>query len=145
MMCTTHKTLKLGTSLIAPRAASGGWRHPLSNSYMEDPLNFFTQVVQVAERGKLDFIFQPDQYSVLSFSDEELAKTINVWLEPITLFSAMAAVSKKIGLCATLSTTYNEPYHVARMFASLDHLSKGRACWNIVTSRGDYEDRKSVV
>lgn len=139
-MTTNNKTLKLGTCLIAPRAASGGWRHPLSNTYVEDPLHFFTQVVQVAERGKLDFIFQPDQYSVFSFSDEELAKAINVWLEPITLFSAMAAVSKKIGLCATLSTTYNEPYHVARMFASLDHLSKGRACWNIVMSRGDYED-----
>ncbi len=138
-MIQSDKTLKLGACLIAPRAARGGWRHPHAKSYVDDPLSFFTQIVQTAERGKLDFIFQPDRYVVIPSPDEVLARTINVWLEPMTLFSAMAAVSKKIGLCVTLSTTYHEPYHVARMFATLDLLSKGRACWNVVTSRGDAE------
>lgn len=133
------KQLKLATSIIAPRAANGGWRHPLSGSYIQKPMQYFTNVIQLAEQGKLDFVFLPDFYNVFATTDKEFEKNINVWLEPVTLMSAMAAVSKNIGLGVTLSTTFNEPYHVARMMASLDHLSNGRACWNIVTSRGDVE------
>ncbi|WP_268602555.1 LLM class flavin-dependent oxidoreductase, partial [Escherichia coli] len=59
--------------------------------------------------------------------------------EPLTLLSALAAVTEKIGLIATVSTTYNEPYHVARKFASLDHISGGRSGWNLVTSSGQGE------
>ncbi|WP_107838516.1 NtaA/DmoA family FMN-dependent monooxygenase [Metasolibacillus meyeri] len=136
---STTKQLKLGTSIIAPRASNGGWRHPLSDSYIRNPMKYFTQVIQTAEKGKMDFVFLPDYYNVFARSENEFEKNINVWLEPVTLLSAMSAVSEKIGLSVTLSTTYNEPYHVARMMASLDHLSNGRACWNIVTSRGDSE------
>ncbi|KOY82010.1 LLM class flavin-dependent oxidoreductase [Lysinibacillus macroides] len=138
-MNVDKKTLKLATTLIAPRAASGGWRHPSANLYLEEPGQLYKQLIKKAEQGKLDYVFQPDQYRVSATSPEEFAHTVNVWLEPITLLSAMSAVSEHIGLAATLSTTYNEPYHVARMLASLDHLSKGRASWNVVTSRGDSE------
>ena len=138
-MNVNKKTLKLATTLIAPRAASGGWRHPLANLYLEEPGQLYKQLIKKAEQGRLDYVFQPDQYRVSATFPEEFAHTINVWLEPITLLSAMSAVSEHIGLAATLSTTYNEPYHVARMLASLDHLSKGRASWNVVTSRGDSE------
>jgi alkanesulfonate monooxygenase SsuD/methylene tetrahydromethanopterin reductase-like flavin-dependent oxidoreductase (luciferase family) len=58
----------------------------------------------------------------------------NVELEPLTLLSAIAACTKHVGLVATASTTYNEPFHIARKFASLDHISEGRAGWNLVTS-----------
>lgn len=133
------KYLKLGSSIIAPRAANGGWRHPLSGSYIQRPLEYFTTVIQTAEKGKLDFVFLPDFYNVFANSPNEFEKNINVWLEPVTLLAAMASVTKNIGLGVTLSTTFNEPYHVARYMASLDHLSSGRACWNVVTSRGDVE------
>ena len=69
------------------------------------------------------------------------ARTQNAELEPLTLLSALAAVTSRIGLVATASTTYNEPFHIARKFASLDHISGGRAGWNIVTSWSDAEAR----
>lgn len=133
------KQLKLGASILAPRASNGGWRHPLSGSYIDQPFAYFKEVIQTAEHGKLDFMFLPDYYNVFATTPNEFSKNINVWLEPVTLLSAMIAVTNRIGLSVTLSTTYQEPYHVARMIASMDQLSGGRACWNIVTSRGETE------
>lgn len=133
------KQLKIGASLLAPRAAQGGWRHPQAGSFIQQPLTYFTEVMQIAEQGKLDFMFLPDYYHIFATTPEELTAHSNVWLEPVTLLAAMSAVTTRIGLVATLSTTYHEPYHVARMIASLDQLSGGRAGWNIVTSRGETE------
>ncbi len=133
------KQLKLATLLIAPGASNGGWRHSNAESFPEDPLAFFTALAQKAEQGKIDYLFMADQYRIPGKTADEIQYGVNVWPEPITLLSALCSVTKHIGLSATQSTTYAEPYHTARMFATLDHLSKGRASWNIVTSNGELE------
>ncbi|USX27545.1 LLM class flavin-dependent oxidoreductase [Oxalobacteraceae bacterium OTU3CINTB1] len=100
------------------------WRHPQTD-LESNPFKVFRQQVQSAERACLDAVF---------FADS-LALTGGVpALEPLTLLSALAASTEKIGLVGTATTTYNEPYTVARQFASLDQISEGRAGWNLVTS-----------
>lgn len=105
-----------------------------------DPLtdiDLFKAMAQEAERAKFDFIFQADWPSVRPGPPSHTARnvTYNVILEPISLMSTLAAVTSKIGVVATGSTTFSEPYTLARQFASLDHISHGRAGWNIVTTR----------
>ncbi|MBD2843683.1 NtaA/DmoA family FMN-dependent monooxygenase [Paenibacillus sp. IB182496] len=131
------KQLRLATTLIAPGATSGLWRHPSHQVGLK--LSDYVRMARHAEAGKLDFLFQPDQYRTAGTTPDEFRHHAQVGMEPVTLLSALAAVTEHIGLAATLSTTYHEPYHVARMMASLDHLSGGRASWNIVHSRGDHE------
>ncbi len=100
------------------------WRHPQTD-LATNPFKVFRQQVRSAEAACLDAVF---------FADS-LALTGNIpSLEPLTLLSALAASTEKIGLIGTATTTYNEPYTVARQFASLDQLSDGRAGWNLVTS-----------
>ena len=99
------------------------WRHPQTD-LASPPFAVYRELVQKAERAALDAVF---------FADS-VALTGTPSLEPITLLSALAAVTERIGLIATATTTYNEPYHVARLFASLDSISNGRAGWNLVTS-----------
>lgn len=98
------------------------WRHPAAQPERTLDLNFYQQLAQTAERGLLDSLFLSDSYSGTGRR-----------FEPFTLLSALAASTKHFGLIATVNTTYNESFHVARKFASLDHLSGGRAGWNIVT------------
>jgi FMN-dependent oxidoreductase (nitrilotriacetate monooxygenase family) len=101
-----------------------GWRHP-DTDLASNPFKVFQQQVRNAERACLDAVF---------FADS-LALTGGVpALEPLTLLSALAASTERIGLIGTATTTYNEPYTVARQFASLDQISDGRAGWNLVTS-----------
>jgi FMN-dependent oxidoreductase (nitrilotriacetate monooxygenase family) len=100
--------------------------------------------VQLAERGKFHACFIADSLAVgmqgAAAATSALSHTSKaVRIEPITTLSALAVCTDRIGLLATSSTTYNEPYHVARMFASLDHISAGRAGWNVVTSAGGPE------
>lgn len=101
---------------------AGAWKHPESNPQDDLNLDYYATIARIAERGLLDSLFMADNYSGLGRR-----------LEPFTLLSALAALTRHVGLIATVSTTYNDPYHVARKFASLDHISKGRAAWNIVT------------
>lgn len=101
---------------------SAAWKHPDSNPKEDLDLDYYANIARIAERGLLDSLFTADNYSGLGRR-----------LEPFTLLSGLAALTKHVGLIATVSTTYNDPYHVARKFASLDHISKGRAAWNIVT------------
>ncbi|GFN31715.1 LLM class flavin-dependent oxidoreductase [Paenibacillus xylaniclasticus] len=101
---------------------SAAWKHPDSNPKADLELDYYVGIARIAERGLFDSLFMADNYS--GFGRR---------LEPFTLLSAIAALTKHIGFIATVSTTYNDPYHVARKFASLDHISKGRAAWNIVT------------
>lgn len=138
-MSSKRKQLKLAAVLMAPAASSGGWRHPLAQSVPADPLAYYARLARKAEAGKLDYLFQADQYRISATTPQEIRHGVNVGLEPMMLLSALASVTSRIGLSSTLSTTYAEPYHVARMFATLDHLSGGRASWNIVTSIGDRE------
>ncbi len=117
------------------------WRHP--DARADGGLNFqhYRQITQTAERGKFDMIFFADGVAVWNRGPgtEALKRTTPVHFEPLTLLSALSTVTEHIGLAATVSTTYNEPYHLARKFASLDHLSGGRAGWNLVTSATEAE------
>lgn len=112
------------------------WRHP--NAQADAGINFehYIQIARTAERGKMDMLFLADNISVREGSNEAIARSAQYIanFEPITLLSALAAVTDRIGLISTASTSYNEPYHIARKFASLDYISKGRAGWNLVTS-----------
>ncbi len=136
------RMIRLGVSMIGMGYHLAAWRHPDASSGGNMELQHFVRVAQAAERGLFDMAFLADGVGI-RFNDVPegtLARTSkNVQFEPLTLLSALAMVTERVGLVATASTTYNEPYHVARKFASLDHISGGRAGWNVVTSATDME------
>ena len=110
---------------------TGAWRLPGSRSDELLTLGFMSDIARQAERAKIDAVFVADALQVL----EPAGRYPNPnELEPLTTLSALAATTQKIGLIGTASTSFTEPYNLARYFASLDHLSQGRAGWNIVTS-----------
>jgi len=113
------------------------WRHPGTDPRRARTLQHYVDIARTAERGKLDSLFLADGVALWG----NVRHNSHSHFEPLTLLSALAATTEHIGLIATASTTYNEPYHLARKFASLDHLSGGRAGWNIVTSAGSDEAR----
>jgi alkanesulfonate monooxygenase len=118
------------------------WRHPDAPVGGEMDLQHFVNTLRVAERGKLDIFFLPDGSGVRGRDEPRGAlsrSSRNIQFEPITLLCALAMASSHIGLMATASTSYNEPFNIARKFASLDHISGGRAGWNVVTSRTEME------
>jgi alkanesulfonate monooxygenase len=112
------------------------WLHP--DSQIDAGTNFrhYVRLAQTAERANFDFIFLADAVAVRHGNLNALRRwpQYMAYFEPITLLSALAAVTEHIGLVSTATTSYNEPYHVARKYASLDHISGGRAGWNVVTS-----------
>ncbi|HEX8611356.1 MAG TPA: LLM class flavin-dependent oxidoreductase [Telluria sp.] len=118
-----QRQLKLAAFLIRHGHHVAAWRHPQTD-LTSSPFKTYKQAVQRAEKACLDAVF---------FADS-LALTGAPSLEPLTLLAALAAVTEHIGLIGTATTTYNEPYQVARAFASLDSISGGRAGWNLVTS-----------
>ncbi len=114
---------------------TGAWRYP--GSFADANFNFshLKSFIQKLEAAKFDAFFMADHLAVLNMPIEALKRSQTVTsFEPFTLLSALAAVTERIGLAATASTTFDAPYHVARRFASLDHISNGRAAWNIVTT-----------
>jgi alkanesulfonate monooxygenase len=134
--------IKLGVSMIGMGYHVAAWRHPEAPDGGNMALSHYVRVTQAAERGLFDMAFLADGVGIRSYDEpkgaiERLSK--NVQFEPLTLLSALAMVTQRVGLVATASTTYNEPYHVARKFASLDHIAGGRAGWNVVTSATDME------
>ena len=106
------------------------WRHPASSSLALTDIDYYQDLAQRAEAALFDLIFFADQLAL----GGDVAQAPRTWLEPITVLAAIAMVTKRVGLIATASTTYTEPFNLARQFASIDHISKGRAAWNIVTS-----------
>ena len=113
----------------------GAWRYP--GAYPDANFNFqhMKHFAQKLEQGKFDVFFMADHLALLNMPIDALKRSATVTsFEPITLLSALASVTENIGLVATGSTTYDEPFHVARRFASLDHISNGRAGWNVVTT-----------
>jgi FMN-dependent oxidoreductase (nitrilotriacetate monooxygenase family) len=106
------------------------WRHPAAQADASINFEFVKQTALKAEEGKLDFIFVADG---LYINEKSIPHFLNRF-EPLTVLSALASVTKHLGLVGTLSTSYSEPFITARQFASLDHLSNGRAGWNVVTS-----------
>src|SRR5215471_805876 len=112
------------------------WRHPRAQVDAHVNIRHYIEIAQSAERAKFDMVFLADGVATREAHMDALSRSVQfvAHLEPITLLSALAPMTERIGLVATASTSYNEPYHVARKFASLDHISGGRAGWNLVTS-----------
>jgi len=114
---------------------TGAWRYPGGTPDANFNFELIKTCAQTLERGRFDAFFMADHLAVLNMPDDALKRSATVTsYEPMTLLSALAMVTDHLGLVATGSTTYEEPYHVARRFASLDHISGGRAGWNIVTT-----------
>ncbi|WP_342149765.1 LLM class flavin-dependent oxidoreductase [Methylorubrum sp. SB2] len=111
------------------------WRYPGGYPDANFNLDHLVRFIRTLEAAKFDAFFMADHLAVMKMPMEALKRSATVTsFDPLTLLPALAMVTERIGLIATASTTYNEPYHVARKFASLDHISKGRAAWNLVTS-----------
>ncbi len=106
------------------------WRHPESTKRPLTDLRYYVDCAQKAEAACFDSVFLADVLNI----PEDIDSAARIWLEPITTLGALAATTSRIGLIATASTTYSEPFNLARQFASLDHASNGRVGWNIVTS-----------
>ena len=141
MMISQNLQLKLGVFFNPTGHHVASWRHPGAQIDAGINLQHYIEITQTAERGKMDMIFFQDSVAVRRANIEAVSRSAQYIanFEPITLLSALAMVTSHIGLTATASTSYNEPYHVARKFASLDHISGGRAGWNLVTSVQDAE------
>jgi N-acetyl-S-(2-succino)cysteine monooxygenase len=136
-----RRVMSLGAFVHETGQHVAAWRHP--DAFAESGTVFAqaAHVAREAERGKFDLLFVADSAAVsLSGSDESrgrMGKTVK--FEPLTILSALAAVTSRLGLVATATSTYNEPYTLARQFASLDQISGGRAGWNLVTSNNEAE------
>ncbi|WP_246187032.1 LLM class flavin-dependent oxidoreductase [Microlunatus speluncae] len=126
------RPLHLNAFLMSTGHHEASWRLPESDPYANTDVAHFQRLAQTAERGKLDSIFFADSPVLRGDVGRRPAGT----LEPTVLLTAIAAVTSRIGLIATASTTYNDPYNLARRFASVDHVSGGRAGWNVVTTAG---------
>jgi alkanesulfonate monooxygenase len=115
--------------------SSQAWRHPDIASDCEFDFDYYVRYAKLAERGLLDAVFLGDSTSVDPSKPDLLKRMSSVTaFEPSSLMSALAAVTRHLGLIYTATTTYNEPFLIARQVASLDHISGGRAGWNLVTS-----------
>ncbi len=110
------------------------WRHKRAAGREVFGLDYYRRLALEAERARIDAIFIADHLGVWDAAPSGIAHYANPRLEPITLIAALAAVTTAIGFIGTASTSYSEPYNLARMFASIDHLSGGRVGWNVVTS-----------
>ena len=134
------KQLKLG-AYFSPGGHQAGWRHPDAVPNVLMDFELVARMAQTAERGKMDAIFFPDSAGMAgstALDAGDLARARRgrcVYIEPASLLAGVAARTSHIGLIATMTTSYNEPFHVARRFASIDHISGGRAGWNLVTSQ----------
>ncbi len=131
----SKRQLKLGAFMRPISLHTGAWRYP--GAFPDANFNFshIKRFIKKLEHGKFDAFFMADHLAVLNMPIDALKHSHTVTsFEPFTLLSALAGVTERIGLVATASTTFDEPYHIARRFASLDHISGGRTGWNIVTT-----------
>ncbi len=128
--------MKLGLFLYGTGHHISSWRDPGVTPNANQSLRHYIEITQIAERALFDFVFNADSNSTFGPDDPDIWKrtTVSMRLEPLTLLGALSAVTSHIGLISTATTTYLDPFHVARMFATLDQLSQGRAGWNVVTS-----------
>ncbi|MEU7842802.1 LLM class flavin-dependent oxidoreductase [Micromonospora sp. NPDC049114] len=129
--------LHLNAFLMGVGHHEAAWRLPQSDPFAQTDVAHFTRLARIAERGKLDSLFLADSPVLWNSIGRRPGGT----LEPTVLLTALAGATSHIGLIATASTTYNEPFNLARRFASLDHISGGRAGWNIVTTAGEQAAR----
>ncbi len=132
---SSKKQLHLGAFMRPATIHTGAWRYP--GAWPDVNFNFqkLQQLARKLEAGKFDTFFMADHMAVLNMPFKSLRRSHTATsFEPFTLLSALAVSTQRIGLAATASTTFDAPYHIARRFASLDHISGGRAAWNIVTT-----------
>ncbi len=129
------KQLHLGAFMRPVSIHTGAWRYPGALPDANFSLAAIQRFIRSLEAAKFDYFFMADHLGVLNLPRQALMRSHTVTsFEPFTLLSALAGVTERIGLVATASTTYDEPFHVARRFASLDHISGGRTGWNVVTT-----------
>src|SRR5512138_2722111 len=132
---TAKRQLRLGAFMRPTTIHTAAWRYPGAYPDANFNLAHIKRFIQTLERGRFDAFFMADHLAVLNMPMNALKRSHTVTsFEPFTLLSALAMVTKHLGLIATGSTTFDAPFHVARRFASLDHISGGRAGWNIVTT-----------
>jgi len=132
---SSDRKIKLNAFMRPTTIHTGSWRWP--GAYADANFNFghIKKFAQRLEEARFDSFFMADHLAVLNMPVEALRRsTTPTSFEPFTLLSALSQATDRLGLMATGSTTYDEPYHIARRFASLDHISGGRAGWNIVTT-----------
>ncbi|MFB8783200.1 LLM class flavin-dependent oxidoreductase [Streptomyces albogriseolus] len=140
MTTPRRRRITLAGIIDGPGGHVAAWRHPATQADAQLDLAFHRRNARTLERGLFDAVFIADIVAVWGTRLDSLCRTSRTeHFEPLTLLAAYAAATEHIGLCATATTTYNEPAHVARRFASLDHLSGGRAGWNVVTSAAPWE------
>ena len=132
---TNKRQLRLGAFMRPISIHTAAWRYPGAWPDANFNLKHIVRLAQKLERGKFDAFFMADHLAVLNMPMQALRRSATVTsFEPLTLLSALAMVTEHLGLIATASTTFDLPFHIARRFASLDHISNGRAAWNVVTT-----------
>ena len=134
-MTAQKRQLHLNAFIHGTGHHEASWRHPEVDPLAEQDIAHYIAIARTAERGKLDSLFLADGLAISS----NIRFNAYSSFEPLTLLSALATATERIGLIATASTTYNQPYSLARALASVDRISSGRAGWNIVTSAGQGE------
>ncbi|MER9116860.1 LLM class flavin-dependent oxidoreductase [Mesorhizobium sp. M0954] len=139
-MSTGLRQMKLGAFLWATGHHIAAWRHRQAHVTAGIDIDHYIQLARTAEAAKFDMIFCEDAAGVREANVDIASQTSrSIGFEPISLLAALAVQTERIGLVSTASTSYNEPYGLARTFLSLDHLSGGRAGWNLVTSASQIE------
>ena len=139
------RMLRFGAFMNVPSSHPTGWRHP--DAVPETDLDFrqLAGMARTAERGKLDALFFQDSVaipgSVATYGGQpfRVRSGRQAHIEPVSAIAALAAITSHVGLISTCTTSYNEPYNVARRFLTIDHISGGRAGWNLVTSQAEDE------
>ena len=134
------RMMRLGAFLWPFGHHVAAWRHPATPENASNDFQHYTALAQTAERGLFDMLFVADTTGLIATDRESLSRISYVaWMEPVTLMSALSVVTKHIGLACTASTSYDQPYHLARRFGSLDIISGGRAAWNLITTANPIE------
>ncbi|HEY8351766.1 MAG TPA: LLM class flavin-dependent oxidoreductase [Sphingomonadales bacterium] len=133
--------MHLGLFFIGTGHHVSGWRHPATPVDGDVNIDYHIDVARKAEQAGFDFLFIADSSAMRGANDvEALSRTSRaIALEPLTTLGALAVATSRLGFIATITTSYNEPYNLARQLASLDHISKGRIGWNVVTSNNEAE------
>lgn len=146
-MSDHNRKIRLGAFIMATGHHVAAWRHPKAEATAGHNIDHYRELAQTAERGLFDLVFVADSPAGWdSDKDPEIRARVShsAHFEPLTLWSALSQVTKNVGFVATASTTYEDPYLLARKFASLDHISKGRAAWNVVTTAADVSKNFSI-
>jgi len=144
-MTTTARKLRFGAFMSVPSCHPTGWRHPEAVPETDLSPRLLLQMARTAERGRLDCMFFQDSVAIPGSTAVYGGQPFRVksgrqaHIEPMTAIAAISAVTRNLGLISTCTTSYNEPYNVARRFLTIDHISGGRAGWNLVTSQAEDE------